>query len=265
MNKLYLWLFSAAFCAVTIFSPQQSLAIQESSKLPGDGRIRTYVYNPNEVFVFTGHYRYQSAIEFASDETIKSVTVGDSVAWNIVTSTNRIFLKPIEQDATTNMTVITDKRIYLFELHAEEADDIRDDEMVFTVRFAYPDGGGDDSGFKTFSLEDTPNIDDEPEKYNFNYTVTGSTLVAPLMAFDDGEFTFLKFKNKNADVPAIFLVDKEGNESLINYRVAGEYLVIERVSSQFTLRHGNDVACLFNEYKPLERVEVQKKKTLGIF
>lgn len=246
-------------------TPELSYATQESKRNSGESRIRTYVYNPDEVFSFTGHYRYQSSIEFASDETIKSVLVGDSVGWSLNPSGNRLILKPIEQEATTNMTVLTDKRIYLFELHAEEADDIRDEDLVFIARFVYPDGDGDEASFRNFASDDAPNIDLEPEKYNFNYTLTGSALISPLMVFDDGEFTFLKFRNKNAEVPAIFAVDKNGNESLINYRVSGEYIVIERVGKQFTLRNGDDVACLFNETDPLKKVEEPKKKTLGIF
>ena len=93
----------------------------------------------------------------------------------------------------------------------------------------------------------------EPEKYNFNYTISGSEIVEPLRVFDDGEFTFFQFRDVNADVPAFFLVDSRGEEELINYRVSGEYIVIERVSSVFTLRHGKDVVCVFNEAKPLPK------------
>ena len=43
-----------------------------------------------------------------------------------------------------------------------------------------------------------------------------------------------------------------GREALVNYRVEKGYIVIERVTSRYTLRHGNDVICVFNE-KPLLR------------
>ena len=55
---------------------------------------------------------------------------------------NRIFLKPIEDDATTNMTVITDRRIYFFEMNAEEAKNIRDKNISFIVKFVYPEQHG---------------------------------------------------------------------------------------------------------------------------
>lgn len=245
-------------------------AVQQSHEIAADSRVRTFVYDPNEVFIFTGHYRYQSSIELSPEETIQSVSVGDSFGWQIVPSGSRIFLKPTEPDATTNMTVITDQRIYLFELHAEEAEGIRDNEMVFSVRFSYPDEGGVTNSVTEFAKEEIPDLSDDVlktdmENYNFNYTVTGSHLISPVKIFDDGEFTYIEFKDKNADVPAIFMVDGFGSESVINYRAAGNYIVIERVASQYTLRHGDDVACIFNESSPLEKKLPKEEKVLGIF
>lgn len=262
MLSLYRFIAVLFIVALVVLSPAASMAVQESSSLSTDNRIRTYIYDPNEVFVFTGHYRFQSSIELSPDETIQNISIGDSVSWQIIPSGSRIFLKPIDQDATTNMTVITDKRIYHFELYAEEADDIRDEEMIFSVRFSYPnDGSLSNAGLRHFpydkaahDLED--DIAQNPQKYNFNYTLSGSRLISPLQVFDDGEFTYLKFKDKNGDLPAIFVVDVEGNEALVNYRIQDDFLVLERVSSQYTLRHGVDVACVFNEAKPLH----EKKK-----
>lgn len=266
MNRFFRLCMGAAVLALI---PLNVSAIQESNEIASDSRVRTYIYNPDEVFVFTGHYRYQSSIELNPDETIHEITMGDSTAWQIVPSGSRIFLKPTEQDAVTNMTVITSKRIYLFELHAEEAEDIRDKALVFSARFRYPfDSGGGDSAVRTFSSPDNdiPDTEEDPEKYNFNYTISGSRIIAPLKVFDDGEFTYLEFRDKNADVPAIFLVDERGDESLINYRASGSTIIIERVGQQFTLRHGSDVSCLFNESNPLRRSEDgSEDKFLGIF
>lgn len=232
-----------------------SFAVQDSTTFAGDNRIRTYIYDPNEVFVFTAHYRYQSSIELSPDESIQSITMGDSIAWQVVSAGSRLFLKPVENDATTNMTVITDRRIYHFELHAEVAEDIRDDEMVFSARFFYPETGSIDSAFRQFENEES--LEDQVAKnrqdYNFNYTITGSRLIAPLKIFDDGEFTYMQFRDKNADVPAIFSVNIEGNESIVNFRVDGDYIIVEKVGHQYTLRHGEDITCVFNEADPLIR------------
>ncbi len=89
----------------------------------------------------------------------------------------------------------------------------------------------------------------KPSDYNFNYTLTGSREIAPLRVFDDGEFTYMQFKALT-DLPAIFLVGKDKQESVVNYRVEGPYVVIERIASQFSLRHGSDVACVYNRSTP---------------
>jgi type IV secretion system protein VirB9 len=221
------------------------MAIRESKPTAIDNRIRVMVYNPDDVFKYTGYYGYQANIEFADGETVDSISMGDTVSWQIVPSGKRIFLKPIEDDATTNMTLITNKRTYYFELHAEEAEDINDPNMVFTVRFLYPDETNG-SVVRSFTSNSEPDLS-EPENYNFDYTISGNDTIAPLKIFDDGEFTYFQFKDKNAAIPAFFIVDTEGHEEIVNYRMAGKYIAVERVVSRFTLRHGKDSVCVFNE------------------
>lgn len=231
--------------ALALILPPAAYALQSPRPIATDSRIRTVRYSANEVYQFIGHYGYQSAIELEADEHIQTVSIGDSVAWMINPSGNRLFLKPIEQNALTNMTVITDKRTYLFELHAEETKDIRDKNLVFSYRFIYPQS--DSSALDFSQTEALPDIEKEPEKYNFNYSIRGSNVIEPIRIFDDGEFTFFEFKDKNAEIPAFFRVDSVGNEELINFRKRGNYIVVERVASRFTLRRGADIVCVYNE------------------
>lgn len=231
-------------------------ALQTPRAIATDSRIRTVRYSPNEVFQFIGHYGYQSAIEFEADEKVQTVSVGDSTAWMINPSGNRLFLKPIEQNALTNMTVLTDKHSYLFELHAEETKDIRDKNMVFSYRFIYPQS--DTSALDYSQTEPLPDLEKDADKFNFNYSIRGSSVIEPLRIFDDGEFTYFEFKDKNAELPAIFNVDTVGKEQLINFRKRGNYIVVERVSSRFTLRRGADIICVYNENMPVPNTPVAK-------
>jgi len=59
----------------------------------------------------------------------------------------------------------------------------------------------------------------------------------------------------NAEIPAIFLVDRTGKEGLVNFRVTGGYVVVERVANRFTLRRGPDTICVFNEAGPFKKKE----------
>ncbi len=224
-------------------------ALQTPRPLATDSRIQIVRYNQNEVFKFIGHYGYQSLIEFAAGEKIGTVSIGDSTAWQISPVDNRLFLKPVEQDAATNMTVITNQHIYNFELHAADASDARDKEMIFVLRFVYPSETGDGGLARTVIAKGVPDISDpeERKRLNLKYSIVGPDAISPIRVFDDGEFTYFQFKDKNAEVPAFFLVDAAGNEAIINFRAEGDYIVIERVSARMTLRRGSDILCVFND------------------
>ena len=229
--------------------------IRDSRPTPTDSRIRIMVYSPDDVFKFTGYYGYQASIELAKDEEVTSISMGDTTGWIVNPSGYRIFLKPIERDATTNMTMITNKRTYFFELYAEDAQDIRDPNMVFNVRFLYPDEANDDSNLRNFSIakiEEAPDLS-HPEKYNFEYSISGPDDIAPIKVFDDGEFTYMQFRDKNAEIPAIFAVDAALRESMVNYHLnqaVKNLIIIEHVFPKLSLRIGKKVLCVYNETYP---------------
>ena len=236
-----------------IFYTNTSFAIKDSRPTPIDSRIRIMVYNADDVFKYTGYYGYQAMVQLASDEEIVNISMGDTTGWQIVPSGSHFFIKPMEQDATTNMTLITNKRTYHFELYAEEALDIRDPNMMFELRFIYPDGEQEDH-IKTFATSSSAPDLAHPEKYNFNYSISGNEEIAPIKIFDDGEFTYLQFRDKNAELPAIFAVDEELRESMVNYRLAADnnnMVIIEQVFQKLSVRHGKKIVCVFNEaFKP---------------
>jgi type IV secretion system protein VirB9 len=237
--------------------PSPSMALQVSRPVATDKRIRTVRYNENEVYKFMGHYGYQSIIEFSPSEEVAAVSLGDSIAWQITPVNSRLFLKPVEQDAMTNMTVITNERTYHFELHAEETEKIDDNDMIFVLRFVYP--GAQQLDFTTYYEEDgVPDLEDPEvlQELNFNYSIVGSESISPIRIFDDGEFTYFQFQDVNAEVPAFYYVDPTMQENLINYRTNGDYIVVERVASQFTLRNGGEIVCVFNEARPMRPAPV---------
>lgn len=237
----------SAFAIMALCHGNDAHATREAHPIQIDHRVRVVIYQPDQVYKYMGHYRYETVIEFGIDEEIQTIAMGDSTAWMMNPSGHRLFLKPLEQDATTNMTLITNKHTYLFELHAQETDDIADKNMMFVMRFIYPDSGSGQSVSQYLDSVPAPDLDNDPDKYNFNYTISGEDEVAPIRIFDDGEFTYFQFRDKNAEIPAFFIVDREGNEELVNYRTRGDYIVLERVASRLTLRHGNDIVCVFNE------------------
>ena len=212
---------------------------------PVDSRIRTVIYSPRDVTEIRGHYGYQTLIAFNQDETIQNIALGDSMAWyvNPNEAGNLLFVKPVEDDATTNLTVVTTKRTYHFELNASSAKSPHAKNMAFHVQFKYPEGG---SGFierQNAELAQTGGT--SPPAWNFNYEFAGHSAQLPKRAFDDGDFTYFEF-DKQSEIPAIFSVAPDGTESLINYKAEGRYVVVHRTGRQFTLRNGKSVTCIFN-------------------
>lgn len=225
----------------------QAQAIVTARPIGNESRIKIITYIPNSVILFVGHYTYHSIIEFSPDEEIKTITMGTPTSWQIYPDGNRIFIKPIAEDATTNMTVITSKRMYFFEMHAEYADSINDRNIAFITKFMYPDTQGMNNPTATMQNFIPPDLS-KPDQYNFNYKISGKARkIEPILIFDDGEFTYFKFRNINSELPAFFAVGQNGDESVINYRIFAGYVVIERVSDKFTLRSGKDTICVFNE------------------
>ena len=238
---------------VFLVAPEGAVALQKARPIATDARIKTVRYTPNEVYRFVGHYGYHAIIELAEGEVIQNISVGDATSWNIEANEHRILIKPIKQLAETNMIVVTDQRLYHFELDATEVESISAKSLTFVMRFIYPEAYG--AGFATnvVTQDPVPDIEDPEvrETLNFQYAIVGGDAVAPIRIFDDGEFTYFQFKDTNADVPAFFNVDPLGNEALINFRTRGDYIVVERVSPRFTLRHGPDIVCVYNEAIPM--------------
>ncbi len=220
---------------------------------PQDPRIRTIVYNPRDVVRIDGTYGYHTVVELAEDEQIQGMVIGDSVAWEAEKNAagNRIFLKPKEDNAATNLTVLTNRRTYSFALQASRS--TRKEAMTWRLRFEYPE----EEAERAQALEEraslaraafvNPDAPSNPGQWNFDYSYGGGKKFVPVQLFDDGQFTYFKFKGLE-ELPAIFVVDEEKNESLVNSRISGEYVVVHRIAKQFALRSGKTLTCIFNEH-----------------
>ncbi|MDB5975037.1 MAG: virB9 [Nevskia sp.] len=220
---------------------------------PEDPRMRSVVYDPNQVVVIKGHYGFEQMVQLADDEKIESLSIGDSLAWQVAPNKagNLLFLKPVEPDAHTNLAVVTNRRTYAFELVAINL--IKQAAgMNYIVRFRYPQ---DEEAKVQAQLaaashdkqqEVVPDRKLDPMAWNLDYTSQGKPDQTPLHVFDDGNFTYFQFRD-HQDTPAIFLVGDDRKESLLNYHISGKYLVVERTGKQFTLRGRDGEVCVYNE------------------
>ncbi len=120
------------------FNSFTAVAYDEEVPITTDNRIKTYIYNPNEVYLLVLHFGFQSHIEFAKYEEIQTITLGDSYAWKITPLANRLFIKPMEKNIRTNMTIITNKRTYQFDIVSKELEEGDEKDLVYLIRFYYP-------------------------------------------------------------------------------------------------------------------------------
>lgn len=203
-----------------------------------DHRVKVVAYNPNDIVLLKGRYGYQTEITFADNEVIQSVALGDSIAWQAVPVNNHLFLKPVTE-SKTNMTVLTNLNSYNFQLDSLDPNV----QPTYMLQFTYKEGGYNETGkanaVGTF----------DPEKINWKYSFTGMRSLAPLVAFDNGQFTYFKFRNDGmSHLPSVFIVDKNRDETLVNYHMQGDYMVIHSIAKLFTLRDGANVTSIYNDF-----------------
>ena len=219
-----------------------------------DERLVEVRYDAAKVYRVEGKPKVQATIRFAEDEAIENVAVGDSNAWQITPNkrANLLFVKPLLARANTNMTVVTNKRTYLFDLVASPTA-----QPMYVLSFKYPeapkakvDAGAQlaQSTAAPAPATDSPASID-PAQINFAWTKSGDEKLLPESIFDDGEATFLSWPEGRA-VPAILITDAAGTEGPVNFTVRGNTIVVEGVPPQIVLRAGKERALIVNAGPP---------------
>lgn len=231
-----------------------------------DSRIKTLVYNPNEVFTITTHYGYQSNIEFGLKESIETVSVGDRVAWQIIPAGRRLFIRAQEENAHTNMTVVTNLRAYQFDLRSSSADAVfGSEELTYVVRFFYPGESAAMSPAMTpvqappstplpaastpTNLAPMPTMASAPgagSPYNYRYTFSGPNGSAPVKIYDDGRRTYFKFRGAPASRFAVITASGETLDVPASQAGPGIYAV-DAIAPRFALSTTGGQVIVYNE------------------
>lgn len=246
-------LLVAALCA--------ALGVQAAEvPRPGalDFRVRTTDYNEGQVYRITGFFGFHALVMLGKDEKIEKIGAFDK-GWKIDDLGNKVLISPKVDDADSNLTVVTNRRVYLFDLsvkpfpkgkYRSQADDA---EQTYALRFRYPEDEARAAAARAEAeraerrLRDATNAASKKPR-NYNYTYMGSDAIRPYEVWDDGTFTYFKFYAQQ-DLPSVFVVNDDGTESVVNKGMErdGDTLVVQRVGKQFVLRMGNSVTCIYNE------------------
>ena len=204
----------------------------------GDPRIGEVLYDPTEVVEIHGVLGYQLSLEFDPAERIENVAIGDALGWQVTPNrkANLLFLKPMAQRPDTNMTVVTNLRRYQFQLSVKAKAPAR--AVPYAVRFVYPT--------PAVAMVVPPPPPPPPEDKNHAYSYQGSTKALPTRLFDDGQATYFAFA-RDEDLPAIYAVEPDGGEAVVNSHMRDGYVVVDRVAPGFVLRRGSEVTKVFND------------------
>ena len=172
----------------------------------------------------------------ASGDTVRWM-IGDTVSGSGPLARVHILVKPVRPDITTNLVINTDRRTYHLELRANPS------VYMASVSWTYPQD-------ELIALRRTraEAIGAAPvaagmdlSTLNFRYAIEGDrTDWRPLRAFDDGVRVFIEFPETIAqgELPPLFLIGAKGEAELVNYRVSGRYMIVDRLFARAELRLG---------------------------
>lgn len=250
MKKVLLTVFVGLMMTSPVY------ALQKPGLSTLDRRIEYVTYDENEVYSIHAINGLISTVIFAPDEEVLSYGSGFSTAWEFASRGNHFFLKPKGKEGTTNLVVVTNKRTYIFDVRLgwNRA------KATYRLTFKYPKDEAQKAiaqarEYEVKSLLEQSNVQksDKPKDVTLNWDYTMnfgshrlSKTIAPIQAYDDGEFTYLKFA-QTRDFPVVYQALEEEQEELLNSHVEGDVLVIHGIYETLRLRAGQAVVGVYNE------------------
>lgn len=235
-------------------------ALETPASAPQDNRIRFVDYQPYNITKIVGSLRSSVQVEFAPDEEIAHVALGNTVAWEVAPAGNILFLKPRENQPVTNISVVTARRdgstrSYQMELTVRDGSVAAGQSTYFYVKYRYPADEAERRRREAADRAQAAQVGHADkvftwhERYgprNWHYSAQGSAALEPEAVYDNGKLTTFAFTG-NQEMPAIYMENSDGTESLVPKSVDGDLVLVQAISRKFILRHGSDVLCIFNE------------------
>ena len=207
--------------------------------------IMTFGYKPGALYhIYCAPLRITD-IAFKPGETVTSIAAGDTYRWQVSKTRSgpkdneqaHLLLKPNITGLNNNIVVTTSERTYHLTLTSTPS------TYMAVVQWSYPD----DKVLNTTST----NADFNPLKQvdfhhvDFNYRITliqgNPPYWMPKSMFTDTHKTYLAFPPGRQQSPLLFVGDSPDTDHIVNYRVVGNYYIIDRVVQSIQLRLGNSI------------------------
>ena len=175
------------------------------------------------------------------------VSAGDTVRWIIGDTESgagtakkvHILVKPTRPELITSLLINTDRRTYHLELRSTEK------TYMASVSWLYPEDQLIALRRQNVAADAAAPVASGValDSLHFRYTIDGDTPPwRPLRAFDDGKKVYIEFPYgiSQGEMPPLFVVGPEGKTSdLVNYRVRGNHMIVDRLFAAAELRFGS--------------------------
>ena len=214
--------------------------------------IQYYDYAPGVVYTALTSPGYVTTIALAPGEKLITAAAGDTTRWIVqnvdsragASSQTLLLVKPRRAALQTNLVITTDQRVYTLDLSSS------DQPAYHTmISWNYPFGDvvmiRNQAAQQRGEAQATVATGLDLARVNFNYLILRQKHVqappwCPLRAFDDGRKTYIQFRPKVAvtEAPPLFVLGRKGEAQLVNYRVKGEWYIVDRLFDRAELRLG---------------------------
>lgn len=245
---------SACLAALTLTSPALAqtapLTISASNEAatrgPADaalvGALHEFAYERGALYAVQASPQRITDIALEPGETLLSVSAGDTTRWIVGDAQSgiagniqsHILVKPNAANLATNLVIMTDRRVYHVELKSVAG------PAMAAVSWRYPADLVLQNQLPPQALAPSP-PPFTPEALNLRYRISGAKPDwRPLAAFDDGQQVFIEMPERihTMEAPPLFVIGDQGAE-LVNYRVQGNYYVVDRLFTKAELRLGS--------------------------
>lgn len=255
-------LFSILTCLCLVAAPAMAQTAADEagpSDMADTSHFRVIDYSDGEVVKLSGCINFQTMIVLGPDEHVQNVGIGNSAAWQVTPNKrgNLLFVKPLTTDGFSNMTVVSDKHSYNFELRNAGTADCASGRVLYSLSFNY-------APEKTAETAPSAPVDPNaflpvPEKRNNAYTYSGAAELVPMRVFDDGNVTYMRWA-AGTSTPAVYALNSDNSESIVNYAQRGDYFVVEQVAPAFVLRRADMKVVLYNDAYRVEGLDAMSPK-----
>ncbi|RDD97807.1 P-type conjugative transfer protein TrbG [Paracoccus pantotrophus] len=170
-----------------------------------------------------------------------SIAAGDTARWIIGDTESgsgnsrrvHVFVKPTREDISTNLVITTDRRVYMIELRAREA------LYMPSVAWTYP---AQPAGKRQPSVAAPVIPAPATRNYRYGLQIEGASPPwRPVSVFDDGRRVFVVFPRGIAqgEMPPLFVIGPDGAPEIVNSRVYGNVMIVDRLFGVAELRLGS--------------------------